>query len=254
MGNTDRAWEAFGQQAPYYGVFSKPRYLPKTLEGAAHEEFFRTGEMHIDHVFSVIRETLDPEFAPRRALDFGCGVARVTIPLARRAGEVVGLDVSPSMLAEARKNCDLVGLQNVEFHTSDDRLSALTGEFDFVHSHVVFQHIPRKRGEAILGALLDRLSDGGVGALHFTYGSRAPRWRRWLHGARANVPLLNELTNLAQGRPLRFPHMRMVDYDLGRLIWVLQETGCHRVQLRFTDHGEHLGVVLFFKRAPTAPF
>lgn len=254
MGSTDRHWEAFGRQAPYYGVFSKPRYLPRTLEGAPREEFFRTGEMHAEHVFSVIRETLDTEFAPRRALDFGCGVARVTIPFARRAREVVGLDVSPSMLAEARKNCEDAGLANVTFLQSDDRLSALTGEFDFVHSHVVFQHIPRARGEALLEALVARLSEGGIGALHFTFASRAPRWRRWLHRARANVPFLNGLTNVAQGRPYRFPHMQMVDYDAGRLLRTLHEAGCHRVHLRYTDHGDHLGAVLFFQRAPTAPF
>jgi cyclopropane fatty-acyl-phospholipid synthase-like methyltransferase len=117
----------------------------------------------------VVRETLDPSFAPRRCLDFGCGVGRVAIPLARRTGEVVGVDVSESMLAEARRNCEVQETRNVTLLPSDDALSALTGRFDFIHSFVVFQHSPRERGDAILEALLEHLS---VGALHLRYATR----------------------------------------------------------------------------------
>ena len=42
-------------------------------------------------------------FAPRTALDAGCGTGRVAIELARRGVEVVGADVEPSMLAVARE-------------------------------------------------------------------------------------------------------------------------------------------------------
>lgn len=253
MGNTDREWEAFGSQAPYYGVFSKPRFYAANLSRETRDEFFASGEKHVEDIFGVIRESLDPAFAPRRALDFGCGVARVAIPLARRAAEVVAVDVAESMLAEARKNCELAGVRNITLLTSDDRLSALSGDFDFVHSFVVFQHIPRKRGEAILDALLARLADGGIGVLHFTYSSRASTWRRLLRKARATVPYLHNLANLAQKRPFRFPHMQMIDYDVDAILRRLQEGGCHRVHVRFTDHGRHSGVVLFFKRAAAPP-
>ncbi len=253
MVSTDNAWEAFGKLEPYYGVFSKPYFLTKNLSGDARRVFFETGERHVHQIFGVVRETLDPNFAPRRCLDFGCGVGRVTIPLARRTGEVVGVDVSESMLAEARRNCEAQDARNVTLLPSDDGLSALTGRFDFIHSFVVFQHIPRERGEALLDALLAHLADGGVGALHFTYATRASMPRRIAQSMRARVPLVHNVVNVAQRRPLRFPHMQMVCYDVGSLLRRLQERGCHRVALRFTDHGQHLGVVLFFQRAATAP-
>lgn len=41
-------------------------------------------------------------FAPRSVLDAGCGTGRVAIELARRGVEVVGVDVSESMLSTAR--------------------------------------------------------------------------------------------------------------------------------------------------------
>jgi hypothetical protein len=44
--------------------------------------------------------------------------------------------------------------------------------------------------------------------------------------------------------------MEMNAYDLNRLLWVLQENACHRVHLRFTDHGGPRGVVLYFKKEP----
>ena len=38
---------------------------------------------------------------------------------------VVGVDISPSMLAEARRNCDREGLDNVVLAPSDDDLSGV---------------------------------------------------------------------------------------------------------------------------------
>lgn len=249
MANTDSAWESFGKLEPYYGVFSKPYFLTKNLSGEVRDVFFATGEKHVDDVLAIVRESLAPDFAPRRALDFGCGVGRVAIPLARRAKEVVGVDVSESMLAEARHNCEARGVSNLALVRSDDRLSALTGEFDFIHSFVVFQHIPRKRGEALLDALLGRLAPNGVGVLHFTFATRDSRLRRMAQWVRGHVPLAHNVINLAQRKPFGFPHMQMNCYDVDALLQRLQHHGCHRVNVRFTDHGQHLGVVLIFQRA-----
>ncbi len=249
MSDTDSAWEAFGKLEPYYGVFSKPYFLTKNLSGEVRDVFFATGEKHVDDVLGIVRESLAPDFAPKRGLDFGCGVGRVAIPLARRAREVVGVDVSESMLAEARQNCVTRGVTNLTFARSDDRLSAVTGEFDFIHSFVVFQHIPRERGEALLDALLARLAPNGVGVLHFTYATRLSASRRVAQWIRAHVPLVHNVVNVIQRKPFGFPHMQMNCYDADALLRRLQDRGCHRVHVRFTDHGMHLGVVLFFQRA-----
>lgn len=49
--------------------------------------------------------------AERRALDIGCGIGRLLLPLAPRVGWAVGIDVAPAMLAEARGR--LAGRGNV---------------------------------------------------------------------------------------------------------------------------------------------
>src|SRR5262245_17464712 len=127
MGNTDKAWRRFGQIDPYFAVLSQPRFRTAAKEGETRRAFFTSGAEQIDRLFATIRENLDPEFAPRRALDFGCGVGRVTIPLARRVEQVVGLDVSDSMLEEAKKNCEEVGVRNVTLLKSDDSLENVSG-------------------------------------------------------------------------------------------------------------------------------
>lgn len=246
--NTDAAWETFGRTDPYYGVLSDERFRSAAADGPARAEFFRSGEEHVARFLGTIRETLDPGFAPRRALDFGCGVGRILIPLARQVPEVVGFDVSPSMLEEARRNCAAAGIANVDLRLSDDGLSALSGAFDFIHSYIVLQHVPPKRGEAILRRLVGSLSVGGIGAMHFTYAARLPSWRRAVQGARKRVPLLHNVANLLQRRPFAYPLMQMNRYDLNRLFAVLQENGCHRVDVRFTDHGGYAGVVLLFQK------
>jgi hypothetical protein len=116
-------------------------------------------------------------------------------------------------------------------------------------SFVAFQHIPRKRGEALFDALLARLAPNGVGVLHFTYATRDSRLRRFAQWVRGHVPLVHNLINVAQRKPFGFPHMQMNCYDVDELLRHLQERGCHRVHVRFTDHGQHSGVVLFFMRA-----
>jgi hypothetical protein len=40
----------------------------------------------------------------------------------------------------------------------------------------------------------------------------------------------------------------MNSYNVNRLIHHLHEHGCHRVHLRFSEHGVHRGAVLFFKK------
>ena len=248
MRHTDKAWQRIGQIDPYFAVLAHPRFREAAKDGETRREFFTSGEEHVERLFATIRETLDLEFAPRRALDFGCGVGRVTIPLARRVAQVVGVDVSDSMLDEANKNCEEAGVRNVTLLKSDDGLENLPGDYDFLHSFIVFQHIPARRGATILRAMLRRLSNNGVGALHFIYEIHAPGWRRLLRELRATFPLVNGLANLVKGDSFRRPYIEMHSYNVNRLLLHLQEQGCHRVHLLFCDHGLYKGIILLFKK------
>ena len=77
----------------------------------------------------------------------GCGVGRVTQGLALHFDNVVGVDVAPGMLAEARRNAQIDGLTNVDYHSSLDPERFAPRSYDFVHSYIVLQHIPVEIGE-----------------------------------------------------------------------------------------------------------
>ncbi len=52
-------------------------------------------------------------------LDLYCGLGNFTLPLARRAAHVVGVEGEASLVSRARDNAALNGLANVEFHSAN---------------------------------------------------------------------------------------------------------------------------------------
>jgi ubiquinone/menaquinone biosynthesis C-methylase UbiE len=218
------------------------------LDADTRNEFFNSGEEHIRSVLELVRRYVDPAFTPTEALDFGCGVGRLLIPLSRICNRVVGVDVSDAMLLEAQRNCDRHSIGNVELAKSDDQLSQVTGTFDLIHSVIVFQHIPPIRGIQIFRSLLARLANGGVGVLHFTYERRASYRRRIAYWIRNRVPIANGFVNLARGRSWSYPFMQMNNYRMNQILAILQDAGCEDVTIRFTDHGGHLGAILVFRK------
>jgi 23S rRNA (uracil1939-C5)-methyltransferase len=63
-------------------------------------------------------DLLDPQPGDR-VLDLFCGLGNFTLPLARRAGRVVGVEGDAGLVARARDNAVRNGLANVEFHAAD---------------------------------------------------------------------------------------------------------------------------------------
>jgi SAM-dependent methyltransferase len=254
VSDTDGAWEYYGRENPYYGVLTNERFSRDRLDAEARSAFFASGQEHLASILRTVHDHLDPDFRPTRALDFGCGVGRVTLPLAEVCESVVGVDISESMLAEAAANAAAAGLPNVEFVKADDRLVEVNGTFDLVHSIFVFQHIECRRGNLIARSLVDRLREGGVGVLQFTYAdaSRTPRWRRTLTAAYARSAALFKLRSLVKRQPLSRPQMQMNKYDLNRLLQMLQESDCHDIHVRFTEASHYsfplYGVILHFSK------
>jgi SAM-dependent methyltransferase len=224
------------------------RFRRENLNDEALKEFFESGEKYIDLILDLMHAHLDPAFQPKRALDFGCGVGRLLMPLARICDSVTGVDVSHHMLQEARRNCEVRGIDNVELVGSDDSLSTVSGTFDLIHSYIVFQHIPTERGERLMRNLIHRLQENGIGVLHFTYHWNASRISKFLYRLRRSSKLFHTLMNIREGSSVNNPLMQMNEYNINNLLLILQEAGCHHSYVRFTDHSECLGVVLFFQK------
>ncbi len=244
--STDREWERFGKCDAYYGVLNQNKYRKANLD-EVKEEFLKSGFPYVDTVLDNIQKHIDQDFKIDRAIDFGCGVGRLVIPLAEVANEVVAIDVSTAMLAEARKNCEDRSISNVNFIKSDDSLSGLDQTYNFIHSIIVFQHIPVRRGELIFNRLLSRLEPGGVCVVHFTYASTRKR-KRLASLIRQWIPLGANVINLIKGRDFFAPQMQMNEYDLNRLFFVMQKNQASKCYTEFTDHGGELGMILYFQK------
>ena len=75
------------------------------------------GELNQQMVMRAL-ELLDPQ-PEDNLLDLFCGLGNFTLPLARRGGQVTGMEGSAEMVERARANAVLNGLANVEFHMAD---------------------------------------------------------------------------------------------------------------------------------------
>ncbi len=115
-----------------------PFYICTTAAESA-EAFAASGEKDLaEQVVDGL--SVSPDWA---VLEIGCGIGRLLKPLSRRVARAIGVDVSEEMIRRGREYC--ADRDNVELHRSDGALDFLRdGELDFVYSHIVFQHLPRK--------------------------------------------------------------------------------------------------------------
>jgi SAM-dependent methyltransferase len=102
------------------------------------EEFFASGRAEID---SLMRSCGFRAGDNGRALDFGCGVGRLSRALRSYFGEVYGVDISEEMVGLAKQFAPSCGFVVNE----TDNLEIFRDDFfDFIYSNIVLQHQPTK--------------------------------------------------------------------------------------------------------------
>ena len=245
--STDRAWEQYGKDNPYFGVLSDERFRGASLSESALRDFYASGEEYVQETLAVCQRHFAAP-ARAKALDFGCGVGRLTIPLARYFESVTGIDVSQAMLDEARTSCKTLGVGNVRFCQNLAELAHEEGTFSFINSFIVLQHIEPTRGLNFIAAMLRLLGKGGHGAIHMTYAREKDRANLGIRpfGSKAIQAMRRPLSALQRMLMRRDPEMQMNAYPLNEVLFRLQDAGVQEVHTRFTDHGGHWGVLLFF--------
>jgi SAM-dependent methyltransferase len=247
MSEAKDKWEYYGENDPYFAVSTFDRFKAGNLDEAGKTEFFDSGSSYVERIWNEIEECFHPGFRPGKALDFGCGVGRLVIPLAARSEAVVGVDISEKMLAEAKRNCSDRGIDNAEFMQTDEFLSAKGLRFDLIHSVIVFQHIKPETGVAILEKMLDGLTDDGIGVLHFTYTNAADERSSLRFRLYRDYPFVYRIRNLLLRRANE-PLIPMYLYDLNKIFLMLHDNGCHKCVVRFSHHGVYGALIFFQKR------
>ncbi len=251
MRNTDVDWSKVAEDNPYWGVLSVEEFRGVALSPESEARFFASGEQFIFDTLAFARRHLAPDLKIDRALDFGCGVGRLLLPLAKLSAKgAVGVDVAPKMLELARANLQRAGFSGSKVVMGDDELSLVEGRFDFVNSFITLQHIPPERGLPIIERLLRILKVGGVFSLQMTY---AKERRFFIHEqARAGFyrrtgNVIQDLLPVSDRRPEGT--ITMYDYDLNELVLLVSATAGEPVMMLPTNHDGHRGVHLIGVKA-----
>jgi ubiquinone/menaquinone biosynthesis C-methylase UbiE len=149
-------------------------------------EFMATGDAEIETVMNHLAAIGHPPDFRGAALDFGCGVGRLTQALARRFAACVGVDISEQMVRQADllnqyPHCRYVA-------SSAKRLPFEDTSFAFLYSNIVLQHVPRALAKNYLREFIRVLAPGGVlvfgvqdGFAGPNFSSRLVRVRHVLH-------------------------------------------------------------------------
>jgi SAM-dependent methyltransferase len=123
-------------------------------------EFMATGDAEIETVMDHLATISCTPMTNGSALDFGCGVGRLTQSIATRFTSCIGVDISRQMIQRAvflnrHAHCQYVA-------HSDIKLPFADGSFVFIYSNIVLQHLPRRLSMEYLREFVRVLAPDGV--------------------------------------------------------------------------------------------
>jgi SAM-dependent methyltransferase len=159
-------WTRLGAEDPLWAVY----VAPGTRGGKWDvEEFLATGRREVD---AALAEAAALGLRPGggRALDFGCGVGRLSAALARHVDEVIGVDIAPTMLEQARRLDRSGGRCRFVLNTTPDLAFLDDGSVDLVYSSLVLQHLPPGYARRYLAEFARVLAPGGVAVFQVVTG------------------------------------------------------------------------------------
>ena len=171
MARNEQAWEDWGRVDPLWAVVTA---TDKQHGRWDVDEFFRSGQESID---ALLEEGAGYGVPTRtgQALDFGCGVGRLTRALGAHVDQVLGLDVSSSMIERAvalnggRTGIGFAVHRDADLHAVDD------DSLDVVCSLLVLQHIPSvELIENYLREFVRVLAPGGLIVINLPVRVRPP--------------------------------------------------------------------------------
>jgi trans-aconitate methyltransferase len=159
-----RNWDMLAQiDAPYF-ILSKPGKRGNW----DLREFFETGIREVAELMAYV-DARFPDLRRGLALDFGCGIGRLTQALCAHFGEAHGVDISQSMVNKA----ELYGVGTKCRFFRLDTLDLLNHRYDLIYSNIVLQHVEPEHSLEYIRQFFERLAYGGVLVFQLPYASRS---------------------------------------------------------------------------------
>ncbi len=150
-------WEEFARYDAMWAILTDPKRRRKKWKP---DEFFETGRQEIASLMDGIKAR-GYQFGRERALDFGCGVGRLTQAMAQYFENCYGVDISAEMVEHA-KSFNRHGDRCQYFVNQSDNLKIFEeNSFDFIYTNIVLQHIEKKYNESYLKEFIRVLKPKG---------------------------------------------------------------------------------------------
>ncbi|MDQ8199130.1 class I SAM-dependent methyltransferase [Pelagicoccus enzymogenes] len=158
LSRLQKNFETLAAEDPLWTVLSD-----KSKKGGKWDtsEFFQSGEDCIRGLQERL-ERIGIPMTGETALDFGCGVGRLTYPLSRRFEHAIGIDISESMISAARENSNRGKNCSFLLNTSNSLPALSDASIDFAYSDIVFQHIAPRYTKHYLLEISRALKPGGI--------------------------------------------------------------------------------------------
>lgn len=225
-----RNWEGLAQADPLWAICTDPARRNGRWD---RDEFFATGKEEIATVMACLDSL---QLKPERntpALDFGCGVGRLTRAMAGYFTACYGIDISPTMVRLAAEfNHDLPQCR-FALNERGDLPEFHDGQFGFVYSSIVLQHINPRDSMCYLGEMVRVLNPCGILIVQILDEFRAgvvARWRQALGVGRR----LRKLASRRNGT--HFMELHCIREDEVRR--VVESAGAKVVDVRFTNSAD----------------
>ena len=123
-------------------------------------------------MFNLLLDWLPDDLTGKQVLDAGCGTGAFSIACARRGAQVVGIDLSPSLVKLAQDRAPAEIEERIEFR-SGDMLGAEEGRFDYVIAIDSLIHYHSADIVRAIGQLQNNTANDASRVL-FTFAPRTP--------------------------------------------------------------------------------
>jgi ubiquinone/menaquinone biosynthesis C-methylase UbiE len=153
LNDLQKNWEGFAKDNPLWAINTAE--TDWTLE-----KFFKTGSNEIDDLIIYLKN-LNKQISHKKALDFGCGVGRLTKPLTNYFDKVYGIDISPTMIEMANEffqgdECEFI------LNEKDNLELFENNSIDFIYSNITLLHMEIKYSKKYITEFLRILKPGGI--------------------------------------------------------------------------------------------
>lgn len=156
-----KTWEYLGTEKAHWSVLSTDTFLPDRLHESI-ESFWASGDAEVAQAVHILGQFGDGQFQEKVCVEFGCGVGRLTVNLAKIYKAVHAYDISRTHLAYAMARAREVGIDNIEFHECANDYRFAIQPCDFFYSVIVLQHNPPPVILTLIRSALKALKPGGI--------------------------------------------------------------------------------------------